>query len=185
MMQRRRTVSILLTALLFGCVVPGILADTGTSMAPGDHVDVYNCVATPNTVEVTAGKYLRWNIPDTPGAQDASEYRVIFDPLNNPLPNTVPLFSLKRTDPPHQFNAPACTKSHPEKCPQYLYKLRQTTQDGGLSDCPDPIIRVVPPSLVGYLILNPLYGVALLALIALLSYAGFRIFSRNRASSLR
>lgn len=184
-MKCQRTFSILLTVLLFGCVVPRILADTGTSRAAGDHVDVYNCVATPNTVEVTAGQYLHWDIPDTPGSQDASEYRVIFDPKNNPFPNVVPLFSLKRTDRPHQFNASGCTKDHLEKCPQYSYTLRQTMQSGGLSDCPDPIVRVIPPSEIGFLMSNPLYLIALLALIALLSYMGFRIFSRNRASSLR
>jgi hypothetical protein len=174
-MKRRCTFSILLSVLLLGSGVPCVLADTGASTARQDHVDVYNCVATPNTVEVPKGGYLHWDIPDT--TQDASEYFVIFDPSNNPLPSTVPQFSLKRSDPPHLFSAPACTIFRPNAC-KFSYKLRQHTTSS-LSDCPDPNVRVVPPMLIIFLLSSPLYGAAILALIAILSYVGFRMFSRN------
>lgn len=170
----------LLLGVVLVIVVPGILANGNSTVAKQDYVQIYGCVATPDTVIVHNGGYLHWVVPDTPSNQDVAQYFVLFDDdkNKNPLPGAAPTVSLRQSDPKHKVMISGCTVFNSTGCADFKYSLIQRKQDGQTT-CPDPIVRVVPPSLIGMLLQNLAMSLTGLIALILLAYVAYRTFARN------
>jgi hypothetical protein len=157
-----------------------VLADpTNAVTAPSDHVEIYQCAATPYTVIVHQNDTIEWEVRNNIGDSDNSTYTVVFDsdPTKNPLKDkSMPVASTHHRDNSHQVYVDGCTvinTIHGKSCGDFQYgmKWRDWNHPEPVpTDCKDPVVRVMPPSIL----LPIVFSIA--SLLALLYYPILRMF---------
>jgi hypothetical protein len=173
--------SLLVSAVLLVTVVPDLLANSNNSVAKQDSVEVYKCAANPDAVKVSHGGNLHWVVRNNAGEdQDQGRYNVDFgDTTNNPISGAQPTFSIQMDDKPHRVNVPDCTLFTRKGCGDRKYILNRGELGHTSAPCTDPIVRVIPPSLIELLVQNLAISLTGLLTFLLLAYVAYKTLARN------